>query len=473
MTITPVILCGGSGTRLWPLSRQHYPKQFIPLVNGCTLLQETCLRLAGADGIGKPVVVCNAAHRFMVAEQMAMIGIEPDAIILEPVGRNTAPATALAAIMAGRDGADPVLLVLPADHHIEREGPLHAAIARGAAVAAQDRLVTFGIVPGHPETGYGYIRRGRPLDEDGAGAAFAIDRFVEKPDRETAERYLADGGYFWNSGMFLFKASAFLAELQHRQPEMAAACRAAMDAGGPDLGFFRPDEALFANCPADSIDYAVMESTARGAVVALDAGWNDVGAWSALYDIKHKDADGNVVLGDVVTKDVADSYLHATSRLLAVVGLRRHVVVETADAVMVAPSDRVQDVKLLVDKLKREQRPEALQHKKTYAPWGSSETLEKGERFEIKRLTVKPGARLQRQRHFHRAEHWVVLKGTARVTLGEAQSILREDESSYIPLGEVHRLENPGKIDLELIEVRTGAYLGEDDIVRLDESRGN
>lgn len=470
--IVPIILAGGSGTRLWPLSRQLYPKQFFPLVTEHTLLQETVRRLGTGDGITAPIIVCNEDHRFMVAEQLREIALSASRIILEPVGKNTAPATYIAAEVARQMDPSAVLLVLPADHHIEDLDTFLTTVHASKALADEGALVTFGIVPGYAETGYGYIERGSAVEARNGLEVFNIERFVEKPDHAAAERYLASGKHYWNSGMFMFKADTYITELEQYNPEIADACKAAIKGSETDLDFFRLDRESFSVCPSDSIDYAVMEHTRNGAVIPLEAGWNDVGSWGALWDIKEKDADGNVALGDVITHDVQGSYLHSTGRLLAVVGLKDHVVVETADAVMVSPKDRVQDVKMLVDTLKRDDRFEALSHIKVYRPWGAYETIDLEERFQVKRITVKPGALLSLQKHFHRAEHWIVVKGTALVTRGDEELILREDESTYIPLGYVHRLENPGKIDLELIEVQTGSYLGEDDIVRFDDLYG-
>ena len=470
--IIPVILAGGSGTRLWPLSRQLYPKQFLPLVNGRTLFQETALRLSKDSDIAPPIVVCNEDHRFMVAEQMREMQLSPSKIILEPVGRNTAPAVYIAAQVAREIDPEAILLVLPADHHIRDLDKLLETIRVSKPVAGDGSLVTFGIVPGYAETGYGYIEQGPSLNGGSPDGAFRIERFVEKPDAATAEKYLASGKHLWNSGMFLFKAEGYMAELEQHNKEMAEVCHVALEKGQSDLDFYRLDQESFESCPSDSIDYAVMEHTKNGAVVPLDAGWNDVGSWGALWDIKDKDQDDNVAIGDVITHDVHGSYIHSTGRLLAVVGLEDHVVVETSDAVMVSPKDRVQDVKKLVDTLKAEDRMEAYSHKKVYRPWGAYETIDLADRFQVKRITVKPGAILSLQKHFHRAEHWVVVSGTAIVTRGEEEIVLKEDESTYIPLGYVHRLENPGKIDLELIEVQTGSYLGEDDIVRFDDVYG-
>lgn len=470
--IVPVILAGGSGTRLWPLSRQLYPKQFLPLVNGRTLFQETILRLSENPDIAPPIVVCNEDHRFIVAEQMREKSLKPSKIILEPVGKNTAPAAYIAADVAREIDPDAVLLVLPADHHINDLETLLGTIQASKEVAGKGKLVTFGIVPGYAETGYGYIEQGVSLTGKRAEQAFKIERFVEKPNADAATKYVKSGKHLWNSGMFMFKAETYMAELEQSNEDMAAACKIAVEQGESDLDFYRLDKRSFEACSSDSIDYAVMEHTNAGVVVPLDAGWNDVGSWGALWDIKEKDECGNVALGDVITHDVHGSYLHSTGRLLAVVGLKDHVVVETSDAVMVSPKDRVQDVKKLVDTLKAEDRMEAYSHKKVYRPWGAYETIDLADRFQVKRITVKPGAILSLQKHFHRAEHWVVVEGTAIVTRGEEEIVLKEDESTYIPLGYVHRLENPGKIDLELIEVQTGSYLGEDDIVRFDDMYG-
>ncbi|WP_243543952.1 mannose-1-phosphate guanylyltransferase/mannose-6-phosphate isomerase [Pseudodesulfovibrio tunisiensis] len=470
--IIPVILAGGSGTRLWPLSRQLYPKQFLPLVNGRTLLQETALRLNRDEDISAPILVCNEDHRFTVAEQMREIALQPSRIILEPEGRNTAPAAYIAAEVARQMDESAMILVLPSDHHIQDLDSLLKAIEASKSIAGQGALVTFGIVPKYAETGYGYIRQGERLDDANPHSAFRINRFVEKPDLATAEEYVASGEYYWNSGMFLFQASRYMSEVEKVNETIAVSCRAAVEKGESDLDFYRLDRESFCASPNDSIDYAVMEHTREAVVVPLDAGWNDVGSWGALWSIKEKDEFGNVALGDVITHDVHGSYLQSTGRLLAVVGLKDHVVVETADAVMVSPKDRVQEVKKLVDTLKRQKRSEAFSHKKVYRPWGSYETIDLEDRFQVKRITVKPGAILSLQKHFHRAEHWIVVKGTAIVIRGEEELVLKEDQSSYIPLGFVHRLENPGRIDLELIEVQTGSYLGEDDIVRLDDAYG-
>ncbi|MBU1169443.1 MAG: mannose-1-phosphate guanylyltransferase/mannose-6-phosphate isomerase [Proteobacteria bacterium] len=470
--IIPVILAGGSGTRLWPLSREQYPKQLLSLVDEKTMLQNTVLRLMSFPKVHAPMVICNDDHRFMVAEQLRAIGVSTAAIVLEPMGRNTAPALAVAAIKALEGGDDPVLMVLPADHNIEEVKALHQSIELGLGLCEKGYLITFGIVPQAPETGYGYIRKGKFISPETDSSAVAIAEFVEKPDMETARKYVASGNYCWNSGMFMFKASRVLGELERFVPDIVAACRAAVSKGRKDLDFFRLDKEAFAVCPSNSIDYAVMEKTDQGAMIPLSAGWNDLGSWDALWQVGGKDENGNVIHGDVLTHEVKHSYLHAETRMIAAVGLENHVVVETADAVLIAPRDRVQDVKRIVTQLKTVMREEASIHKKVYRPWGSYEGIDLSSNFQVKRITVKPGARLSLQKHFHRAEHWVVVRGTAIVTKGEKEFVLKEDESTYIPLGVVHRLENPGKIDLELIEVQSGSYLGEDDIVRFEDVYG-
>jgi mannose-1-phosphate guanylyltransferase/mannose-6-phosphate isomerase len=467
--LVPVILSGGSGTRLWPLSRELYPKQLLPLVAERTMLQETVARTAGLPDLGAPIVVCNESHRFMVAEQLRELGTTARAIILEPLGRNTAPAVAIAALVAseGAPADDPVLLVLPADHVIRDVAAFKTAVMLGRTAAKAGGLVTFGVAADRAETGYGYIRRA-----DDPGPVFRVAEFVEKPDTATARRYVESGEYFWNSGMFMFHASVFLAELGRHAPAMLAACRASLAAAGSDLDFLRLPAPEFAACPSDSIDYAVMEKTDAAVVVPLDAGWSDVGSWSALADALPRDEDGNVIAGDVIVEDSTGSYLHSTSRLIAAVGLRDHVVVETKDAVLVAARDRVQDVKQLVATLKARGRYETSLHREVFRPWGSYDSIDSGARFQVKRLVVKPGATLSLQLHHHRAEHWVVVSGTARITRGEEVFTLNENESTYIPIGVKHRIENPGKIPLHIIEVQSGTYLGEDDIVRFEDRYG-
>ncbi|HXO65181.1 MAG TPA: mannose-1-phosphate guanylyltransferase/mannose-6-phosphate isomerase [Steroidobacteraceae bacterium] len=470
--LTPVILSGGAGTRLWPLSRELYPKQLLPLIGSRTLLQQTLLRLEGLEA-SPPVIVCNEAHRFLVAEQLRQLRIEPRALVLEPFGRNTAPAIALAALAslkglgADANAVDPVLIVLPADHVIRDVAAFQRALHTGLAAAEHGLLVTFGVVPTAAETGYGYIQRGAAN-----GAAFRIARFVEKPDAQAARGYVDSGDYYWNSGMFLFRARRYLKELALLQPEMARVCEAAFRDASADLEFTRIAAQAFEACPADSIDYAVMEKTRDAVVVPLEAGWSDVGSWAALHAASTADAHGNVTRGDVVSADSHGCYLYSESRLVAAVGLEDHVVIETKDAVLVVPRSRVQDVKKLVQQLKEAGRYEHSLHREVFRPWGSYDGLEKGQRFQVKRLKIKPGSTLSLQLHHHRAEHWVVVAGTARITRGEEVFLLEENQSTYIPIGVQHRIENPGKIPLEIIEVQSGSYLGEDDIVRLEDKYG-
>ncbi|MDS4039849.1 MAG: mannose-1-phosphate guanylyltransferase/mannose-6-phosphate isomerase [Candidatus Competibacter sp.] len=470
--IVPVILSGGSGTRLWPLSREAYPKQFLPLVDQYTMLQNTALRIAGLSDVAAPLMVCNEEHRFMVAEQLRAVGIQPAAVMLEPAGRNTAPAVAVAALHAQREGADPTLLVLPADHVITDVEGFRTAVLEVAPHAGAGRLITFGIVPATPETGYGYIKAGAPLDESGV---CVVERFVEKPDLATAQGYLNSGHYYWNSGMFMFRASAFLAELERFAPAMLAACQQALAAGRAERDFLWLDRAAFSACPKDSIDYAVMEKTERAVVMPLTVGWNDVGSWAALWDVGTRDDAGNIQRGDVISVGTRDSYIDAGSRLVAAVGVEHLVVVETADAVLVASKERVQEVKAVVSRLQANRRPEGRNHRKVYRPWGCYDSINLDARFQVKRIMVKPGACISSQMHHHRAEHWVVVSGTARVHRGDEVFLLTENQSTYIPVGVQHRLTNPGKIPLEIIEVQSGSYLGEDDIVRFEDvyGRGN
>ena len=468
MTITPVILSGGSGTRLWPLSRRLYPKQLLALVTEATLLQETMARVGGG-GFGRPLVICNAEHRFIVAEQLRDVGVDAT-IVLEPVGRNTAPAAAVAALIAAGGGADAQILLLPSDHVIAQPEAFAAAVVAAAQAAAQSpgHLVTFGIRPDRPETGYGYIRQGAPID--GAPGAFAVERFVEKPDRETAERFVADGGYAWNSGMFLLPAALFLAELARLQPDLLAACRGAVEKGADDLDFFRLDEASFAASPGISIDVGVMEQTVRAAVVPADLGWNDVGSFSALWAASARDAGGNAAIGDVLAVDASGNYLRAAEgQVLACVGISDMVVVATPDAVLVSPIGRSQDVKMLVERMEREDRHEHLHHLRVVRPWGWYQQVDAGAGFQVKRICVKAGARLSLQYHNKRAEHWVVVSGAAEVTRGDHVATLTANQSTYIPVGMAHRLANRGSEPLHLIEVQSGDYLGEDDIVRLED----
>nr|WP_305955044.1 mannose-1-phosphate guanylyltransferase/mannose-6-phosphate isomerase [Pseudomonas sp. phDV1] len=465
--ILPVIMAGGTGSRLWPLSRQLSPKQFLKLCGESTLLQQTLSRLDGLH-TSAPSIICNEDHRFMVAEQLRQLTVKNASILLEPVGRNTAPAIALAALNATRNGQDPVMLVLAADHFIANQSTFQEAVKEAEELALQDKLVTFGIVPTQPETGYGYIQRGSALPEQG----YQVARFVEKPDSATAQGYLDSGDYYWNSGMFMFKASVYLQALQEFRPDILDACKRAFEAGSQDMDFVRVDAAAFADCPDDSIDYAVMEKTRDAAVIPLDAGWSDIGSWSALWEIGTKDEQGNVCKGDVLNIGSSNSLVYAESKLVATVGVDNLVVVETKDAVLVAHKDRVQDVKKVVEAIKNDGRHEHMNHREVYRPWGVYDSIENGERYQVKRITVKPGAKLSVQMHHHRAEHWVVVSGTARVTNGDKTFLVTENESTFIPIGEVHALENPGKIPLELIEVQSGSYLGEDDIVRFEDKYG-
>ncbi len=464
----PIIMAGGSGSRLWPLSRQLNPKQFLPLAEAdFSMLQATIRRLDGLEA-ALPQLICNEQHRFLAAEQLRVLGLEKANILLEPVGRNTAPAIALAALQAYSETEDPILLVLAADHLIQDVPAFQASIQTALSLAQAGKLVTFGIVPTHPETGYGYIEKG---DNIGVGG-YNVSRFVEKPDLQTAQGYLASGSYFWNSGMFMFRASRYLQELECHRPDILAACRAALAGGSQDMHFTRVDETAFAACPDDSVDYAVMEKTAHSVMVPLDAGWSDIGSWSALWTVSDKDAQGNVFKGDVLDQQSRNTYVHADSRLVATVGLDDLVIVETKDAVLVAHKDHVQDVKRVVDQLKNSARTEHINHREVYRPWGVYDSIDNGHRYQVKRITVKPGAKLSVQMHHHRAEHWIVVSGTAKVTNGERTYLVCENESTYIPIGQIHALENPGVIPLELIEVQSGSYLGEDDIVRFEDKYG-
>ncbi|MES5814216.1 mannose-1-phosphate guanylyltransferase/mannose-6-phosphate isomerase [Pseudoxanthomonas sp. Soil82] len=462
--LLPVILSGGSGTRLWPLSRESYPKQFLPLTGELTMLQATWRRVAPIAGRA-PLVVANEEHRFVAAEQLQQVGAEPQAILLEPIGRNTAPAIAVAALEATRGGDDAILLVLPSDHVIDDEAAFQRSVQLALPAAAAGRLVTFGIVPTGPVTGYGYIKAASGTE------VRAVERFVEKPDLATAQAYVASGEYFWNSGMFLFKASRYLEELQKFNPAILDASRSAWNQARRDMDFVRLDKEAFAAVPSDSIDYAVMEKTADAALVPMDAGWNDVGSWTALREVSTQDADGNAHHGDVIAVDCRNTYAYG-ERLIALVGLDDVIVVETPDAVLVGNGQRMQEVKEVVARIKREMRSEATWHRKVYRPWGAYDSIDNGERFQVKRITVKPGASLSLQMHHHRAEHWIVVSGTAEVTRGDEVILLTENQSTYIPLGVTHRLKNPGKLPLELIEVQSGSYLGEDDIVRFEDTYG-
>lgn len=467
--LCPVILSGGSGTRLWPLSRQNQPKQFLALMGDHSLFQETALRVSRLPGTRAPITVCSEGHRFMVGEQLQAVGLDSAGILLEPVARNTAPAIALAALHALSIDAEATLLVLPADHLIEDEGAFRSAIDTARTLADDGWLVTFGIRPDYPETGYGYILSGDALVEGGDRVA----RFVEKPDRETAERYVADGTYAWNSGMFLFKAQRYLDELARFAPAMLDAVRMAYAGASRDLDFIRIDRDAFAASPNDSIDYAVMEKTGRAAVVPVSCGWSDIGSWSALWSVAQRDADGNRHEGDVIAVDTRGSLVRASDRrMIATLGVEDLVIIDTPDATLVARKDRVQDVKTLVDRLAADGRTEHLLHRKVYRPWGSYDSIGVGPRFQVKRIVVKPGAALSLQKHAQRAEHWIVVSGTAEVTCDERVFELRENESTFIPLGSVHRLRNRSTEPVELIEVQSGGYLGEDDIVRLEDVYG-
>ncbi|MCP4386695.1 MAG: mannose-1-phosphate guanylyltransferase/mannose-6-phosphate isomerase [Gammaproteobacteria bacterium] len=462
----PIILSGGSGTRLWPLSRKMYPKQFLSLLHDETMLQRTLKRLDKLEHAAA-IVVCNDEHRFIVAEQARQIGIEDLSIILEPFGKNTAPAIAVAAVHAAQQADDPVLLVLTADHEIPDQQAFTDVVRQALPLAQAGKLVTFGIVPTHAATGYGYIRRG-----ESEGDGYIVDEFIEKPDQQTANGYLASDEYYWNSGMFMFRAQAYLDELEKFKPEMVSHCRQAATGMSEDLGFLRLDAEAFGECEADSIDYAVMEKTGLACVVPMDAGWSDIGSWSSLWEQGDKDANGNATRGDVLTSDTENSIVHAESRLVATVGVSDLVIVETQDAVLVADKEKSQEVKQIVEKLALHGREEKNFHRIVYRPWGSFDSVDEGEGYKVKRISVKPGARLSKQMHHHRAEHWVVVRGTARVFRDDEIFDLHENESVFIPLGTTHYLENPGDEPLDIIEVQSGDYLGEDDIVRFDDIYG-
>ncbi len=467
--IVPVILSGGSGSRLWPLSRKALPKQLLSLAGERTMIQETAARAHG-EGFAPPLVISNQEHRFLIAEQLRAAGIAHAGIILEPVGRNTAPAAAIAALKVSEDDSEALILLMPSDHIVGDTAAFHAAVAVAAAAAGTGALVTFGIAPAAPETGYGYIKAGAALA--GAPGAFAIERFVEKPDRDTAETYLASGDYFWNSGMFLFRASVFLRELARLQPRMLDACRDALAHAHRDMDFIRLGEPAFVACPSDSIDYAVMEKAASAAVVPVEMGWNDVGSWQSLWDIAARDESGNAIKGDVVTEKVRNSYIRSEGRLVAAVGVEDLIVVATKDAVLVSHRGASQDVKKIVEQLDRAGRDSHIHHAVVHRPWGTYESIDSGPNFQVKHIMVKPGAKLSLQMHHHRAEHWIVVNGTALVTNDDRQFMLKANESTFIPLGARHRLENPGKLPLQLIEVQSGSYLGEDDIVRFEDTYG-
>ncbi|MGB2742329.1 MAG: mannose-1-phosphate guanylyltransferase/mannose-6-phosphate isomerase [Cognaticolwellia sp.] len=465
--ILPIIMAGGSGSRLWPLSRQMFPKQFLTLHGESSMLQATAERLAYIEHL-PALVICNEKHRFSVAEQFRLKNIPNSGIILEPVGRNTAPAIALAAYQAMKEGQDPLLLVLAADHVIKDEQAFATSVKQAKIHAEEGKLVTFGIVPTAPEVGYGYIKRGEAQQKSG----YSVEQFVEKPDKNTAESYLATGEYYWNSGMFLFKASRYLDELKAHRPDILAACEKAMADTQSDFDFIRVNNSAFESCPDDSVDYAVMEKTADAVVVPMDCGWSDVGSWSALWEVSDKDTDGNALIGDVIVVDTKNTLVHAKEKLVATIGLENIAIVETKDAILVSKLSEVQKVKQIVEHLKSEERSEFKHHREVYRPWGSYDSIDNGERFQVKRITVKPGAKLSVQMHHHRAEHWIVVSGTAKVTNGEKDILLTENQSTYIPVGVIHALENPGKVPLELIEVQSGSYLGEDDIVRFEDKYG-
>lgn len=465
MNITPVIMAGGTGSRLWPMSRALHPKQFLKLTSNQSMLQETVKRTE-AITVQKNIVICNDEHRFLAAEQLREIN-QLGQIILEPIGRNTAPAIALAALQLIKQDPEALMLVLAADHVIKNQTAFEQSVQKAAIAAEQGKMVTFGIVPTHAETGYGYIKRG-DIELDG----FKVDQFVEKPNKEIAQQYLESGDYYWNSGMFLFKASRYLEELKQHRPDIYQACEQAMVNTAEDLDFIRVDKELFTACPSESIDYAVMEKTNSAIVIPLDADWSDVGAWSALWDISEKDQNNNVIRGDVLTHNSHNCYFNTEKKLIAAVGVDNIVVIETKDAVLVAHKDKVQDVKEIVEQLKSSDRTEHHLHREVYRPWGKYDSIDNGKRDHVKRITVNPGEKLSIQMHHHRSEHWIVVSGTARVTNGEQTLLVTEDQSTYIPLGTIHALENPGKIPLEMIEVQTGSYLGEDDIVRFEDRYG-
>ena len=468
--ILPVLISGGNGSRLWPLSREQYPKQFLALDSSSSMLQLTLARLKGLSVL-PPLLVCNESHRFIIAEQLRQSQSDNSGIILEPVGRDTAPAIALAALHALEQGEDPLLLVLATDHIIQDTAAFHAAVTKAEAVAQSGAMLTFGIVPSIAETAYGYIQKGSALD-DSNSAIFQVSSFVEKPNKETAEAYLSSGDYLWNSGMFMFKASRYLEELENFSPLIYQACKKASHNTQKDMDFMRINAQSFEDCPSCSIDYAVMENTQSAVVVSLDAGWNDVGSWSSLWEVSAKNNQGNTCMGDVISVDSHNCYIHGQDRLVATLGLQDLVVVDTPDALLVADKNQVQKVKEIISELKSLGRKEHILHREVSRPWGQYDLIGKGERYQVKRITVHPGESLSLQKHHHRAEHWIVVSGTALVVRGQEQFLVSENESTYIPVGEVHSLENPGKIDLQLIEVQSGSYLGEDDIVRIDDKYG-
>ncbi|MEY2823645.1 MAG: hypothetical protein RLZ64_183 [Pseudomonadota bacterium] len=468
-TIIPVILSGGSGSRLWPLSRAMRPKQFLGVTEQQTLFQLTLARVQQLDGALSPIIVANHEHRFLAAEQARVLGVDPTAILLEPMGRNTAPAIAVAALQARADNTDPLILVMPSDHIIQDIAAFNTAVALARDAASDGLLVTFGIVPDRAETGYGYVMAGDLLKPAGV---HQVARFVEKPDLETAQAYVASGQYCWNSGMFMFRASVFLEELAAHRPDIREGAEKAWHNAHRDLEFIRLDKEAFAACPSESVDYAVMEKTRNAAMVSLDAGWNDVGAWPAVWESQAKDDSGNAGRGDFMFEDASGCYVHADHRLVTLLGTQDLFVIETSDAVLVGHKDHAQGVKKIVERLQASKRKETDFHREVFRPWGSFDSIDQGEKYQVKRITVAPGAKLSLQYHHHRAEHWVVVSGTGKVRIGEHTQILAENQSVYIPVGETHSLENPGSVPLELIEVQSGSYLGEDDIVRLEDIYG-
>ncbi|EKO9268936.1 mannose-1-phosphate guanylyltransferase/mannose-6-phosphate isomerase [Escherichia coli] len=465
--IIPIIMAGGSGTRLWPLSRSLYPKQFLSLINENSLLQETLKRLDGLNCL-PPVIVSNNEHRFIVAEQLRQFGVDDFQIILEPVGRNTAPAVALAALKSLELHGDHHMLVLAADHAIQDIEAFHAAVLAAEQESVDNKLVIFGIVPTKPETGYGYIKKGEQVKN----SVFKVNSFVEKPDLETAKNYLEQKCYLWNSGMFMFKASVYLDELKKFRPDILAACKESLSSASTDLDFIRLNSDVFAECPDESIDYAVMEKTQDCVVIPLDADWSDIGSWTSLWEISEKDEHENVSHGDVINYNSRNNYIYSEGSLISTVGVNNLIIVQTKDALLVAQQDNVQDIKKIVEILKKQKRSEHISHREVYRPWGRYDSVERGDRYQVKRITVKPGECLSTQMHHHRAEHWVVVAGTAKVTCGERTFFVTENESTFIPIGTVHTLENPGKIPLEVIEIQSGVYLGDDDIVRLSDKYG-
>ncbi|HHG0268645.1 TPA: mannose-1-phosphate guanylyltransferase/mannose-6-phosphate isomerase [Escherichia coli] len=465
--IIPIIMAGGSGTRLWPLSRSLYPKQFLSLINENSLLQETLKRLDGLNCL-PPVIVSNNEHRFIVAEQLRQFGVDDFQIILEPVGRNTAPAVALAALKSLELHGDHHMLVLAADHAIQDIEAFHAAVLAAEQESVDNKLVTFGIVPTKPETGYGYIKKGEQVKN----SVFKVNSFVEKPDLETAKNYLEQKCYLWNSGMFMFKASVYLDELKKFRPDILAACKESLSSASTDLDFIRLNSDVFAECPDESIDYAVMEKTQDCVVIPLDADWSDIGSWTSLWEISEKDEHENVSHGDVINYNSRNNYIYSEGSLISTVGVNNLIIVQTKDALLVAQQDNVQDIKKIVEILKKQKSSEHISHREVYRPWGRYDSVERGDRYQVKRITVKPGECLSTQMHHHRAEHWVVVAGTAKVTCGERTFFVTENESTFIPIGTVHTLENPGKIPLEVIEIQSGVYLGDDDIVRLSDKYG-